>query len=105
MLKFQILAEDPLFAALRPGLLWCLLDDQSAQTAVERGDRILHCGGICSSAVSDSLLRDWENSMPYQWSLRKEKMPDITCRPNGWNFEKSTQYSPLGAQHSSVWLV
>ena len=27
-----------------------------------------HYGGICSSAVLDSLLRDWTNSMPYQLS-------------------------------------
>lgn len=36
-----ILAEDPLFARLESGLRRCLLDDQSAQTAVERRDGIL----------------------------------------------------------------
>ena len=35
------LAEGPLFARLEPALWRCLLDDQSAQTAVEkRGDKI-----------------------------------------------------------------
>jgi hypothetical protein len=31
----------------------------------------LHCGGICSSAVSVSMLWGWTNSMPYQWSCLK----------------------------------
>jgi hypothetical protein len=41
IMDIAILAEDPLFARLEPGLRRCLLDDQSAQTAVERGDGIL----------------------------------------------------------------
>ena len=41
IMDVQVLAADPLFASLEAGQRERLLDDQSAQTAVERGDGIL----------------------------------------------------------------
>ena len=41
IMDVQVLAADPLFSSLAAGQLERLLDDQSAQTAVERGDGIL----------------------------------------------------------------
>ncbi len=41
LVDISVLAEDPLFGGIDPGLRRCMLDDQSAQTAVKRGDGVL----------------------------------------------------------------
>ncbi len=70
IMDIAILAKDPLCARLEPGLLLCLLDDQSAQTAVERGDGIL-------PAIQVKLARDTLATLRAKWQQFSTSVSDL----------------------------
>ena len=55
IMDLGVLSRDPMFTALPEGLRHQLLDDQSAQTAVERGDGILPAISVKRGTGSTSL--------------------------------------------------